>query len=220
MAVLINVNRRHFNEDVSLDWGQLPAGVRVDAPIIPKGQDRIPVVFHVDPNAKMGGHLLGVKGRATVGDKSVEGNYHQRTALIRGQNNRDVWGYDADRLAVGITQEAPYTIEAAVPSVPLVRNGSLPIVVTVKRKEGFKQPLKLNALHVPPGVAARRDVMLPADKDSVELMLTANGGALLAATPIAIVAEATHESVPYITSSELVEPVSYTHLTLPTICSV
>jgi len=203
MAVLINVKRSHFDEDVVLDWGKLPDGLVADAPAIPKGQDRIPVVFHVAADAQRGGHLLRLTGRTKVGDQSLDGPYYQRTVLVSGQNNRDVWGYDADRLAVAVTNESVFAIDAEVPTVPLVRNGSLPLVVRVKRHGDFKGQLKLNLLHTPPGVSAQRDVMLPADKDVAEIILTANNGAQLTRTPVVVTAEATHKDVAYITSSQL-----------------
>ena len=50
----------------------------------------------------------------------LEGHLRQRCMLIRGQNNIDVWGHDADRMAVSLGDEAPFKIDIVQPKAPLV----------------------------------------------------------------------------------------------------
>ncbi len=69
--------------------------------------------------------------------------------LVRGQNNVDVWGHNADRLAVVITDPAPFDIEVVQPQVPLVRDGTMPLIVKAKRNEGFDKPINLRLLYAP-----------------------------------------------------------------------
>ena len=57
--------------------------------------------------------------------------------LVLGQNNVTFWNRTVDRLAVAVTEEAPYSIEVVEPKVPLVRGGSMDLKVVAKRKEGF-----------------------------------------------------------------------------------
>ena len=53
--------------------------------------------------------------------------------LVRGNNNTDVWGHDADRMAVALTNEVPFKIEIVQPKAPLVRNGQMDLKIVATR---------------------------------------------------------------------------------------
>ncbi len=93
-------------------------------------------------------------GRPVDANLKVEGHILQDTLLVRGQNNRRVWGHKADRMALAVTEEAPFSIEIVQPKVPLVRNGSMDLKVVAKRKEGFTAPIAVRMLYNPPGVGS------------------------------------------------------------------
>ena len=67
--------------------------------------------------------------------------------LIRGNNNNDVWGHDADRMAVSLADDAPFKLELIQPKVPLVRNGSMDLKVVATRAPGYTAPINIKLLY-------------------------------------------------------------------------
>ena len=78
-------------------------------------------VFGAAADAPLAGTLADVIGPARGREAERGRASEQRTMLVRGQNNRDVWGHDADRMAVAVTEEVPFEIEIVQPKVPIVR---------------------------------------------------------------------------------------------------
>lgn len=149
------------------------------------------MLFRASADAAQTGKLVDLTATLVVSpENTVVGHLNQRSQLVRGQNNVDVWGHNADRLAVVITDPAPFEIEVVQPQVPLVRDGTLPLIVRAKRNEGFDKPINLRLLYTPPGVAASGSISIPPDKTEVELPLTANGGAAMKTWPITVLATA------------------------------
>jgi hypothetical protein len=112
--------------------------------------------------------------------------------LVRGQNNRDVWGHDAERAAVVLTEEIPYKIEIVQPKAPLVRNGSLQLKVVATRAEGFTAPISVFMLYNPPGVASSGNITIPENQTEAVIPLTANGGAGIGPWKIVVIGRAAH----------------------------
>ena len=50
-------------------------------------------------------------GKPVDENLNVIGHLSQRTMLVRGQNNRDVWGHDTDRMAVVAAEAVPEPVE-------------------------------------------------------------------------------------------------------------
>jgi hypothetical protein len=109
---------------------------------------------------------------------------------VRGQNNRDVWGHDADRVAAAVANPAPFTIDLVAPKAPLVRNGSMQLKVVAKRNEGFTGPIAVRLLYNPPGVASSRSISIPAEKNEAIIPLTANGSAEIRVWPVVVIGSA------------------------------
>ena len=110
--------------------------------------------------------------------------------LVRGQNNIDVWGHTADRMAAAVTQAVPFQIEIVQPQAPIVRQGSKQLKVVAKRQEGFAQPIALRLLYTPPGIGASGSISIPGDKSEAEIPLTANANAPLGTWPIIVIGSA------------------------------
>jgi hypothetical protein len=107
---------------------------------------------------------------------------------VRGQNNRDVWGINSDKLAIGVTEPVGFDIEVVPPQVPLVRDGTMPLQLKIKRKPGFNQSIRVRLLETPPGVTASTSTTIPGDKDTAEIPLTANSKASLGSWPVTVLA--------------------------------
>ena len=128
----------------------------------------------VDPNLKFVGHLA------------------QRTMLVRGDNNRDVWGHDADRMAAAVIDESAVPDrDRGSPRRRSSRQGSKNLKVVAKRKEGFTQPIALRLLYDPPGIGSSGSISIPGDKNEALIPLTANGSAAIGTWPIVVIGTAT-----------------------------
>jgi hypothetical protein len=185
-ALMVAAQRQNFNSDLAIEFVGLPTGVTATVLPMPAGVSEIPVVFTAAADAPLAGALVGLVGRATDPKLSVVGKLDQRTMLVRGQNNVDVWGHNADRMATVVAEAIPYRLDIVPPRAPLVRNGSLPLKVVAQRAEGFKDPIALRLLYNPPGISASGFVMIPADQSEATIPLTASGGAALGTWKICV----------------------------------
>ena len=104
---------------------------------------------------------MEVVGRHKEGDRTIEGRLVQKTMLVRGDNNREVWSYVGNRMAVAVTEPVPFHVEIVPPKVPLVQNGNMELKVTATRDGGFKGPIALRMLYNPPGVSSPDSVTIP-----------------------------------------------------------
>jgi hypothetical protein len=62
--------------------------------------------------------------------------------------------------------------------------------VKAKRKEGYKEPIRLRVLYAPGGVSASGSVEVPGDKDQVEIPITANSKPAFGQYPMTVLARA------------------------------
>lgn len=190
MAVLLRVQRGNFGGDLGLRLEDAPAGLELVNPQIAANQSYIPMLIKAAPDAVPDAALANLIGETLPDGPGVKGTLQQRTMMVRGQNNRDVWGHDATRLSIAVTEKLPYTIEVVQPEVPLVRNGSTNYVVRVKRDEGYKEQIYLRALYNPGGCRASGSVRIPGDKSEALIPITANSNAQIGVHPITILGRA------------------------------
>lgn len=191
MALMVNANRANWGGDLNVNVEGLPQGIALQT--IPMAADKtsVPVLFTATPEAPLQGALADVVGRPVDANLKFAGHLAQRTMLVRGDNNRDVWGHDADRMAAAVIEELPFQIEIEVPKAPIVRHGSKSLKVVAKRKEGFTQPIGLRLLYDPPGIGASGSISIPGDKSEALIPLTANPSAALGVWPIIVIGTAT-----------------------------
>src|SRR5262245_7909098 len=110
-AVMVAAQRQNFNGELAIEFEGLPPGLYAETVPMAAGMQEIPVMFHADPDAAPAGALVGITGRTTDPKLNVVGRLDQRTMLVRGQNNVDVWGHNAERMATVITEKIPYSLE-------------------------------------------------------------------------------------------------------------
>jgi hypothetical protein len=190
MAVMVNAVRRDLGGPVEISCEGLPAGISAEPVTVADGQASVPLLLSATEDAAPDGSLVDMVGRVTVGDRTVVGHLNQRTMLVRGQNNRDVWGHDADRAAIAVTQRVPFSIQIRQPQVPIVRSGSMQLVVEAQRDEGFAEPIHISMLYNPNGIGSSGSISIPADKTEMAIPLTANGNAALGTWPIIVLGRA------------------------------
>ena len=204
-AILVGAERREFGTDVKLEIKDLPAGVQVDGDLVPVGRPNIPVLLTAAVDAELDGRLVDLVGNSTDPNIPQEGRLLQRTSLVRGDNDRDVWHFDTERMAVAVTQESPYSIEIVQPKCPLVRGGSMNLKVVATRKEGFNAPIALRFLYAPPGVGVNNSISIAEGQNEVLVPITADGTAEINTWKIAVIGEAPVEGGPLSVSTQLAD---------------
>jgi hypothetical protein len=188
-AFLVNASRADFGGELNLEFKDLPPGVSVET--LPMGANRsdVPVLITAAPDAAVGGSLVDIVGRPADANLKIEGHLRQRTSLVRGQNNIEVWNQYTERLAAAVVEEAPFAIEIVEPKVPLVRDGAMDLKVVAKRKEGFNAAIGIQMLYNPPGVGSSGSIAIPEGKNEATIPLTANSGAEVGKWKIVVLAD-------------------------------
>jgi hypothetical protein len=186
MAAMVSAQRDEFGGKVDLELKNLPPGIRVETEGIPEADGSAAVLFTAAPDAAPCGALVDVIGRATIGGTRLEGHLKQRTSLVRGQNNREVWNQYTDRMATAVTEAAPVAIEVVEPKAPLVQGGSMELRVNAARKPGFDGPITLTMLATPPGVSTTSSATMAAGQKEAAIPLTADGSARTGVTKIVV----------------------------------
>lgn len=205
MALMFSAVRANFGGPLSLEFAGLPAGMTAE--VMPIGADRadVPVLFTAAADAAPGGALVDVIGRTTDPNLKLEGHLNQRCMLVRGQNNIDVWGHDAQRMAAVLSDEVPFKIDIVQPKAPLVRNGSMQLKVVATRAEGFKAPISISMIYNPPGVGSSGSIVIPEGQNEAAIPLTANGGAAIGPWKIVVVGRAGHNGGTVEAATQLAE---------------
>jgi hypothetical protein len=190
MALLVGASRANWGGDTNLEFRDLPAGLAPQIVPMPANRTDTVVLFNAAADAPVDGTLADVVARPADANLKFEGRLNQRTMLIRGQNNIDVWGHNADRMAVTVSNEIPFKIDVVQPKAPLVRNGSMDLKIVATRAPDFKAPISVFLLYNPPGVGSSGSIAIPEGQNEVTIPLTANGGAELKTWKIVVVGRA------------------------------
>jgi hypothetical protein len=192
MAVMVGASRTNFAGDLNLTAEKLPAGLTAQGVPMIGGMSETPVLFVASAEAQPAGALVDLVGKPTDANIPVVGHLRQRTLLVRGNNNSDVWGHDADRMALSLADEIPFRIDVVAPKAPLPRNGSINLKVVATRAAGFTAPISVRLLYNPPGVASSQSINIPENQNEAAIPLTANGGATIGISKIVVLGRAAH----------------------------
>ena len=204
-AVLVSGQREDFGGDLAVAFRGLPSGMIGQAGTIAADQNTIPVLFTAAADAPIAAALVDVVGSHKEGATIIEGHLSQRTSLVRGENNREVWNHHTNRMAAAVTDAVPFHIEIVPPKVPLVQNGSMGLKVVATREGNFKAPIVLRLLYSPPGVSMPDAVTIPEGQNAAVIPLTADGGAVIRRWKIGVLGESTVGDGPLIVSSQLAD---------------
>jgi hypothetical protein len=196
MALLVGAQRANFGGPLGVEFEGLPAGITAQA--VPMAADRtdVPVVFTATAEAAPAGALVGVLGKPEDANLGIVGKLNQRSMLVRGQNNIDVWGHNADRMATVLSDEIPFKLDIVAPKAPLVRNGSMDLKVVATRAEDFTAPIAIQMLYNPPGVASSASIVIPEGQNEATIPITANAQAAVGAWKIVVLGKANENQQP------------------------
>jgi hypothetical protein len=176
-AVMVGARRADFGGDLDLDMRDLPTGVTIQSEVMAANRNETPVLLEAAADAAPAGGLVDVVGKPVDDKVAIEGRLSQLNSLVRGQNNREVWGYTSDRMALAVTKEVPCRIDIVQPKVPLVQGGSMQLKVVAMRAEGFTAAIPVRMLYNPPGVSSSASIVIAEGQTEAVIPLTAAGNA-------------------------------------------
>jgi hypothetical protein len=204
-ATRINAGRTNFSGDLLLEAIGLPQGVTLKADSMHTSINSGVILFDATPEAPVAGSLVDLIGKHAEAEKNISGCFSQPLDFVLGQPNNTVYYKSrTPKFAVAVVEELPFKINIAAPSVPLVRNGTLGLRVTVTRKEGFDAPITVRHLWNPPGISSQPTIKIPKGQNEIIYTLTANSGAALRTWQIAVMGESDAGKGQILASSALV----------------
>lgn len=222
-ALLVTARRRDMRGALRMHLDDLPAGVQAESALLNASYDRVPVLIKASPEAELAGSLAKLtaeRPEAEADQPAFRSTFEQQTWLVRGRNNVPVWSHYGDRLAVAITEEAPFKLKLIPTKAPLTQRGTKLLRVVAERQEGFDEAISVKTLYDPPGVSSNRSRAIAKGKTEVTIPLTANTKARAGEWPICVVGQTRGQEL--VTATDI-EPLKVTepHLMaqLPTISS-
>lgn len=175
---VINTNRA-FNGDLELVALGLPEGVTMHAPRITPAMPRVPVVFEAAPDAKLQGKFIEIIARPVAedskdGEKQALISGFRQTIAMSASGNNDYYVFNTfDKLAIAVTEPAPFSIEIDPPKSALVQNGEIALKFKIRRADGFDDPVSVAMEWKPNGVSTGTPITMRAEKDEGEYLLGA-----------------------------------------------
>jgi hypothetical protein len=122
---LFSTNRQYIG-DLELVGVNLPPGVTLHAPKILTGQTKIPVVFEAAPGTKLQSALVDLVVRPVPSGDPLTSGFRQ-TIMMNGYGNNDYYLHTpVDKLALAVTETAPFHIKVEEPNRPLCRTAKWP----------------------------------------------------------------------------------------------
>ena len=184
-AVMLNASRRGVAGAVDLDCLDLPDGVTLTPIQMPSNQSTVPFLLSAKAEAPLDGRLVKVVGR--IADNPIEGRFTQQHQMLIGLNQNVVNDYHADRAAIAVIEAMPCTIEVVAPKVPIVRNGSMGLVVKINRGD-LDADVPVRMLYNPPGIGSSGSITIPKGKNEAVIPITANSSAAIGQWPVIVYA--------------------------------
>lgn len=203
LALMVSASRIDFGGDLNLELKDLPPGMTAEVGPLPANRGETPVLLSVADGAAPAGALVDLVARPADPNLKLEGRLRQRTSLVRGQNNIEVWNQYTERMAASVAQAVPFRIEIVEPKAPIVRNGNLDLKVVATRAAGFNAPIAVRMLYNPPGIGSNASIAIPEGKNEAVIPVTANDGAEINKWKVAVLGEATVGDGPVLVSTQL-----------------
>ena len=195
--LLANVSRADFDGPIKVELLGLPEGVTATSPVIPAGQAKMPVIIQATPEAALAGALVDIRGTLQQEGSTLSGGLEQEFRLVQGRNDTTFFGRMVDRMALAVSEPAPFSVELVPPPVPTVTNTHRMLAVRATRVEGFNGAIELRFPWLPGGMGGgtakiagdqtetqiRLEVRNGCAIQTHELFVAASGGGYLLCTP-------------------------------------
>lgn len=157
----LGVQRVGVPGSVELSAGHLPNGVTMSGGRVAEDQFWTPVVIEAAADAPIAGRLVEVEAIGQVNGRSIYGHFAQVVDLVNGPGDALYQGYVADRLAVAVTEAAPFKLSLEPPTTPISQDGTLALRVRVERQAGFDAPIDVTFPFLPPWIDGPAKVTIP-----------------------------------------------------------
>ena len=190
-ASVINLKRESAGWDVAFETANLPPGIRLITPPIPKSLNSFPVIFEAAPDAPLAVSLQKFTLRP-VGENApqdVTGSLTDTVNHIEVNNEGTYHSYSSTRVPTAVIEKVPFSIQLEAPAVPIVKNGKLMLKMRATRDEGFKGKIVTKFLWNPAGISGSANIDIAADKTEAEYELNANGDAAVGTWQVCVTAE-------------------------------
>ena len=182
-------SNRPFTGDLELVGVNLPKGVAIHAPIIKPGMVRIPVVFEAAADAKAQGLLVDLVVRPVGGSESSLASGFRQTIAMNAYGNNDYYLHvPVEKLALAVTDPAPFQVMVEEPKSALVQNGEMAVKFSVIRDKGFDGPVTVQMDWKPIGISTATPVAVPAGQTEGVYLLGAARNAAAGKHQIALTA--------------------------------
>lgn len=173
--LLANVARSDFDGPIKVELLGLPEGVTASSPVIPAGQAQMPVIIHATPEAALAGALVDVHGALQQEGSTLNGGLVQEVRLIQGNNDTTFFGRMVDRMALAVSEPAPFSVELIPPAVPTVTNTYRMLTVRATRAEGFTGEIELKFPWLPAGMGGGT-AKIAGDQTETQIRLEVRNG--------------------------------------------
>ena len=165
-----------YNGDLKLVARGLPNGVRMVAPIVPAGIGNVPVQFIADADIKPQSQLFSIDAVATDGTRLATSS-QAYVPFINHSGGRAWHHVHLTKYALGITDEAPFSVELEQPSIPLSQSGELKLKVRIRRRKGFDEAIDIQPDWYPNGVSGGGATTIVAGQSEAEYSISASRSA-------------------------------------------
>lgn len=190
-AQLLAIRKENIGGELAMIAAGLPAGLKVSIPPIPDGAEQVPVLFEAEAAAPLAGSLADLQIKPADAGKKTVGGIEHNVELVYGEpNNAIYYTTPVDRLAVAVTEEAPFSLEVEPPKTPLVQAGTMRLGVIVRRKEKFDEAVQIKMVYSPPGVNSPAEITIPKGQSRGEILLQAGGDSQLRKWQTAVIGSA------------------------------
>lgn len=189
-AMVVTTTRKGVSGDLRFEMPALPAGVTLQAGIVPKTVGQFPILLSAAPDAPVGGGLYDLVAKVNEGANPVSGKFVQVLDLVRGpQNGVEYYTRTFDKLPVSVTEPLPFGVSIDQPKAPIVRNGTMKLKIRAIRKDGYDKRITVRFPWLPPGISSPATMTFDEKATELEYELNANENAELNQWNLTVVAE-------------------------------
>jgi hypothetical protein len=148
----------------------------------------VPVVFESSADATPGAALIDLIVRPVGGKEAIPSGYRQSICMNAYGNNDYYLHTSIEKLALAVTEAAPFRVQVEEPKSALVQNGEMALKFKVIREAGYEGPVTVQMEWKPTGISTATPVTVPADQTEGTYLLGAARNATAAAHQITLTA--------------------------------
>lgn len=157
----------------------LPEGVTFHSPVIPAGTPlpllAWPAVLDCSSSVEPCSGFLELEARPVGSSQPLRSSFQWRVSFIVQTGGDAFHIVRLQKMALAVTQPAPFQVDITPPSTALVCNGELAVPVKIRRREGFTTPISVDVLWLPFG--AGKGAALNVENAQTDAMLRISAGA-------------------------------------------